>query len=59
MTDKTAPTTEEHREQLGTLEHVDLHLLVPIAVPAPTRTFETLNVVYFETAFSSARARSI
>jgi hypothetical protein len=28
MTDKTAPTTEEHREQLGTLEHVDPHLLV-------------------------------
>jgi hypothetical protein len=28
VTDKTAPTTEEHREQLGALEHVDPHLLV-------------------------------
>jgi ParB family chromosome partitioning protein len=28
MTDKTAPTTEEHHEQLGTLEHLDPHLLV-------------------------------
>jgi hypothetical protein len=28
MTDKTTPTTEEYREQLGTLEHVDPHLLV-------------------------------